>query len=61
MAPPAETVLESALKKGCSQAVANLLGGFNVQQFRLAAVGWLVDNNLPLSSFEAPSFRTMIQ
>ena len=43
-----------------SQAVANELAGFNLQQFRLAAVGWLVDNNHPISEFEKPAFRDMI-
>jgi hypothetical protein len=43
-----------------SQAVANELGGFNNQLFRLAAVGWLVDNNHPLSKFEKPAFRDML-
>jgi hypothetical protein len=35
-----------------SQAVANQLSGFNIQSFRLAAVGWLIKNNHPLSEFE---------
>jgi hypothetical protein len=43
-----------------SQAVANELSGFNIQRFRLAAVGWLVDNNHPLSEFEKPAFRNLI-
>ena len=60
-APHAPTALDRAVSKGCSQAVANDLAEFNTQQFRLAAVSWLVDNNLPLSQFESPSFRTMIQ
>jgi hypothetical protein len=42
------------------QAVANELTGFSIQRFRLAAVGWLVDNNHPLSEFEKPAFRDMI-
>jgi hypothetical protein len=42
------------------QDVANELGNFNIQRFRLAAVGWLVDNNHPLSEFEKPAFRDMI-
>jgi hypothetical protein len=61
IAPPKETTLDRALQKGASQAVANKLGGFNIQQFRLAAVTWLVENNLPLSQFELRSFRDMIQ
>jgi hypothetical protein len=44
------------LQKGTSQAVANKLGGFNIQQFQLAAVTWLVENNLPLLQFELQSF-----
>jgi len=43
-----------------SQAIANELSNFNIQRFRLAAVGWLVDNNHPLSEFEKPAFRDMI-
>jgi hypothetical protein len=42
------------------QEVANELSNFNIQRFRLAAVGWLVDNNHPLSEFEKPAFRDMI-
>ncbi|KAI0603642.1 hypothetical protein TUN205_12148, partial [Pyrenophora tritici-repentis] len=42
-------------------AVANELTNFNIQEFRLAAVTWLVENNLPLSQFESSSFRNMIQ
>ncbi|KAG9382314.1 Dimer-Tnp-hAT domain containing protein [Pyrenophora tritici-repentis] len=56
-----KTLLERALQKGCSQAVANELTNFNIQEFRLAAVTWLVENNLPLSQFESSSFRNMIQ
>jgi hypothetical protein len=61
IALPNETTLDRALQKGASQAVANELGGFNNQQFRLAAVTWLVENNLPLSQFESRSFCDMIQ
>jgi hypothetical protein len=43
-----------------SQAVANELSNFSIQRFRLAAVGWLVDNNHPISEFEKPAFRSMI-
>jgi hypothetical protein len=43
-----------------NQVTANALGNFNVQQFRLAAVLWLVDNNHPLREFESATFRTMI-
>ncbi|KAG9384540.1 Dimer-Tnp-hAT domain containing protein [Pyrenophora tritici-repentis] len=56
-----KTLLERALQKGCSHAVANELTNFNIQEFRLAAVTWLVENNLPLSQFESSSFRNMIQ
>ncbi|KAG9387108.1 Dimer-Tnp-hAT domain containing protein, partial [Pyrenophora tritici-repentis] len=59
--PRKETLLERALQKGCSQAVANELTNFNIQEFRLAAVTWLVENNLPLLQFESSSFRNMIQ
>jgi hypothetical protein len=57
-----ETPLRRMLKAGIpvSQAVANELGGFNNQRFRLAAVGWLVDNNYLLSEFEKPAFRDML-
>jgi hypothetical protein len=44
-----------------SQAVANEIGHFDVQEFRLAAVGWLVDCNIPLRQFEEPAFRRMIE
>jgi hypothetical protein len=60
VAPYKETLLDLAIAKGCTQAVANKIVGFNVQEFRLAAVTWLVDNNLPLSQSESKSFRTMI-
>jgi hypothetical protein len=43
-----------------SQTVANKLSGFNIQRFRLAAVGWLVESNLPLSTFESPAFQQLI-
>jgi hypothetical protein len=44
-----------------SQAVANEIGHFDVQAFRMAAVEWLVDRNIPLRLFEEPSFRRMIE
>ena len=44
-----------------SQAVANEIGNFDVQAFRLAAVTWLVDNNIALRQFEDPAFRSMIR
>jgi hypothetical protein len=44
-----------------SQKVANELAGFNTQRFRLAAVSWLVENNHPLSEFETPAFRRLLE
>jgi hypothetical protein len=44
-----------------SQETANAVGNFDIQAFRLAAVTWLVDNNIPLSQFEQPAFWSMIQ
>jgi hypothetical protein len=58
-----ESVLGRVLKDGklrVSQAVANEFSGFNTQRFRLAAVGWLVENNHPLSEFKSPAFRRLI-
>jgi hypothetical protein len=57
-----ESSVYSALQAGkpLAQAVANQLSGFNIQQFRLVAVGWLIENNHPLSEFEKPAFRAMI-
>jgi hypothetical protein len=46
---------------GVSQRVANKIGNFNVQSFQIAAVSWLVDNNLALCQFEDPAFRRIIQ
>jgi hypothetical protein len=57
-----ESLLRRVLKDGTigvTQAVANGLSGFNTQRFRLAAVGWLVDNNHPISEFESPAFRRL--
>jgi hypothetical protein len=57
-----ESALERALKDGklrVSQAVANELSGFNTQRFRHAAVGWLVENNHPLSEFKSLAFRRL--
>lgn len=42
------------------QDVGNAIGNFNVQAFRLAAVGWLVENNHPLREFETPAFQALI-
>jgi hypothetical protein len=58
-----ESVLRRFLKDSkirVLQVVANELAGFNTQRFRLAAVGWLVENNYSLSEFTAPAFRCMI-
>jgi hypothetical protein len=44
-----------------SQSLANELRGFNCQAFRHAAVAWLVDGNHPLSEFEKPAFRQMLE
>jgi hypothetical protein len=46
--------------EGVSQSVANQLLGFNIQRFRLAAVGWLVSNNHPITEFETPAFRALL-
>jgi hypothetical protein len=43
------------------QAVANELSGFDCQDFRVAAVSWLVENNHPLREFETPAFRAMLK
>jgi hypothetical protein len=55
--------LESVLGLGVrvSQSAANELGNFDIQAFRIAAVNWLVDNNVALRQFEDSAFRTMIQ
>jgi hypothetical protein len=56
-------VLRRALKDGklpVLQAVANEFSSFNTQRFRLAAVGWLVENNHPLSKFKSLAFRQLI-
>jgi len=44
-----------------TQAVVNSMGPFNVQQFRLYAVSWLVENNHLISEFESASFRALVQ
>jgi hypothetical protein len=61
MALPKETTLDRMLQKGCSQVVANELASFITQEFQLAAVSWLIENNLPLSQFESTLFCKMIQ
>jgi len=58
-----ESVLGRVLKDSkirVSQAVANEFSGFNTQRFRLAAVGWLVENNHLLSKFKSLAFRRLI-
>ena len=44
-----------------TQAVSNALGNFNVQQFRLSAIEWLVNNNHPLREFETPTFQAIVR
>ncbi|KAF1938976.1 hypothetical protein EJ02DRAFT_307570, partial [Clathrospora elynae] len=63
MLPGGQSTIETAMRKGVaiSQEVANELGNFNVQGFRLAAMLWLVENNHPLREFESKSFRKMLQ
>jgi hypothetical protein len=43
-----------------SQHAANAIGNFNIQEFRQAAVLYLLDNNLPIDLLSRPSFREMI-
>jgi hypothetical protein len=61
--PGGQKSLAQLFKSGVEvdQITANALGNFNVQQFRLAAVLWFVDNNHPLREFESDSFRAMIR
>ena len=58
-----QQTIADALKVGVevSQSAANVLGNFDVQRFRLAAVTWLVANNHPLREFETESFRRMLR
>jgi hypothetical protein len=44
-----------------SQEVSNALGNFNQQQFRLAVVSWLAENNHPLREVETPAFRKLLR
>ena len=56
--------LRAIIKNGkikVTQAVANELSGFDCQDFRVAAVSWLVENNHPLREFETPAFRAMLE
>lgn len=56
--------LRAIIKNGkikVTQAVANELSGFDCQDFRVAAVSWLVENNHPLREFETPAFRAMLR
>jgi hypothetical protein len=61
--PKGQKTLENLADKGIvvAQEVANELGNFDVQVFRLSAFSWLVENNHPLREFETPTFRTMIK
>lgn len=60
---PGQRTLAGIIRDGTevSQAIGNALGNFNVQQFRLSAIYWLVDNNHPLREFETPAFQAMIR
>lgn len=58
---PYSTLQRLLFTNQLSQSAANELSGFNIQRFRLAAVEWLVENNHPLSEFEKPAFRRMIE
>jgi hypothetical protein len=52
-----ESTIHNALMAGGKpvlQAVANKLSSFNIHRFRLAAVGWLIENNHPLSTPYTP-------
>lgn len=44
-----------------SQRAANEMGSFNIQAFRVAAVSWLIDDNVALRQFISPMFRAMLQ
>ena len=43
------------------RAIANTMGNFDVQGFRMAAVSWLISNNHPLHELETPAFRQMME
>ena len=43
-----------------SHAVANEIAGFNIHEFRVAAVRWLIANNYLLSKLETSAFRELI-
>jgi len=43
------------------QDVGNVMGNFNIQAFRLAAVSWLVENNHLLCEFETPAFKALME
>ena len=56
--------LRAIIKHGrvkITQDLANELAGFNCQEFRLAAVDWLVENNHPLSEFTTPAFCRILK
>jgi hypothetical protein len=57
-------LLRAIIKHGRSkvtQDLANELAGFNFQEFCLAAVDWLVENNHSLSKFTTPAFHRMLE
>ena len=43
-----------------SQEIANEIGHFDVQSFRIKAVIWLLQNNHPLREFETSAFKEII-
>jgi hypothetical protein len=55
--------LQQAIDGGVelSQEAANVFGYFNIQQFRLAFVLWLVDDNMPMEIIALQSTRDMIK
>jgi hypothetical protein len=56
--------LRAIIKHGRSevtQDLANELTGFNCQEFCLAAINWLVENNHPLSKFTTLAFCRMLE
>lgn len=61
--PPGQRTLSMIAGSGIlvSQTVANEVGQFDVQAFRMAAVHWLVDCNIPMRLFEQPTFRRLME
>jgi hypothetical protein len=43
------------------RSVANRIGNFDAQGFRMAAVSWLIRNNHPLHEFGTPAFKEMME